>query len=293
MANELRLRADGVAGALDAALTISGTSLSSPSLADLPAVGSTQHAALSLFVRDAVSGRITARETVWVTAHTAAATTATILRAQEGTAAQAWASGARFVHGPTASDLTGLPLFESLVRNPLTSLAGFTSDAGTWTAQTDRITQSSTTANLKSRLFLLPTPVVLSRGIAEVEIRVDAVGTGTLRAGLIINGPATPGSGGFLTYLTVTATQSIDVSTEEDSVVGVATKTLPTPINHGTWIRLQVDYTPPNALVAANGAGLFLSGGVKTVGPNVGLYTLGVAASFRNLRLATPAIPVL
>lgn len=104
MANESRSRAGGVAGALSAALTTADTTISSAGLADLAAIDTTKHAALTLYTVDA-NGRVTKREVVWVTAHTAAATTATILRAQEGTTAQAWAIGDKFVHGPTVRDV--------------------------------------------------------------------------------------------------------------------------------------------------------------------------------------------
>lgn len=103
MANEIRVRADGVAGALSAALGAGATSMSSAGLADLPVIDATQHALITLLVRDS-DGRVTKRETVKVTAHTAAATTATIVRAQEGTSDQAWSSGDKWVHAPVASD---------------------------------------------------------------------------------------------------------------------------------------------------------------------------------------------
>ncbi len=103
MANERRSRTNLAAGALSAALTIGDTTMSSAGLADLGAITSTDYAAISLFSADA-AGRILTKEIVWVTAHTAAATTATILRGQEGTAATAWASATTWAHGPTAKD---------------------------------------------------------------------------------------------------------------------------------------------------------------------------------------------
>lgn len=104
MANESRSRAGGVAGALSAAVAAGDTSISSAGLADLAVVDTTKHAALTVYTADA-NGRVTKREVVWVTAHTAAATTATVVRAQEGTTAQAWAVGDKFVHGPTVRDV--------------------------------------------------------------------------------------------------------------------------------------------------------------------------------------------
>jgi len=105
MANEKRKRADGVAGALSSGVAIAATSMSSAGLADLPVIDSTNHAALTLFTTDA-NGRITKREVVYVTAHTASATSATIVKAQEGTTDQAWSTGDKWVHGATVSDIS-------------------------------------------------------------------------------------------------------------------------------------------------------------------------------------------
>lgn len=105
MANEKRVRANNVAGAVStSALTTGSTTLNSAALADLPVVDSTNHAALTLFARDAASGRYLVKEIVYVTAHTASATSATIVRGQEGTSAAAWDVGATWVHSPTVRD---------------------------------------------------------------------------------------------------------------------------------------------------------------------------------------------
>jgi hypothetical protein len=103
MANEKRLRTNLVAGALSGALTTSDTTMSSAGLADLGVVDTTNHAAIAIFSADA-TGRVTAKEVVYVTAHTAAATTATILRAQESTTATAWSSATTWAHASTAKD---------------------------------------------------------------------------------------------------------------------------------------------------------------------------------------------
>lgn len=96
-----RIRADYVFGKTDTALTDTATTLSSPALARLPAVADPDVAAVTL--HDAATG---VYEIVHVTAHTAAATTATILRAQEGSTARAWVSGATWLHGITVLDLS-------------------------------------------------------------------------------------------------------------------------------------------------------------------------------------------
>jgi hypothetical protein len=107
VANELRSRTNMVAGGLTSSITSGATSMSSPGLADLGVIDATNYAAIMLFTADA-TGRILAKEIVWVTAHTAAATTATIVRGQEGTAAAAWAAGATWAHAATVKDLEGV-----------------------------------------------------------------------------------------------------------------------------------------------------------------------------------------
>jgi hypothetical protein len=99
----LRIKANYAFGVTDAALTTGATTLSSPTLTRLPAVTGTNHAPVTL--HDPVAG---VYEIVWVTAHTASATTATIARGKEGSTALAWASGAMWTHGPTVRDTGGV-----------------------------------------------------------------------------------------------------------------------------------------------------------------------------------------
>lgn len=94
-----RIRGDYVSGTVDVTLGAADTTLSSAGLADLPAVASPDVAALVLFNGSDY-------EIVHVTAHTAAATSATIARAQEGSTASTWTAGATWHNGPTELDLT-------------------------------------------------------------------------------------------------------------------------------------------------------------------------------------------
>ncbi len=96
-----RIYQNFLGGETDAALTDVATSLSSPALAALQAVASPDTMLLVLDP-DGIAGE---PEVVTVTAHTAAATTATITRATSGTTARAHASGIEWSHGPLASDL--------------------------------------------------------------------------------------------------------------------------------------------------------------------------------------------
>lgn len=93
MANEIRARFNLVNGTLSSTLTNVATTMSSAGLANLGVIDATNYAAITI-----------ENEIVWVTAHTAASSTATILRAQENTAAAAHGTVA-WQHGPTAFDL--------------------------------------------------------------------------------------------------------------------------------------------------------------------------------------------
>lgn len=98
-----RIRDDAVAGVLSVGLTNAATSMDSAALADLRVIAAPDIAAITIYVRD-TDGRVVTYEIVHVTAHTAGATSATIVRGQEGTNASAWSSGIRWSHGPTEFD---------------------------------------------------------------------------------------------------------------------------------------------------------------------------------------------
>ena len=101
MANETRKRANAVSGVVDNnPLAAGGTSLASTELSALPAVDATEHMALTL---DQI-GTGNGPEIVYVTAHTAGSTGATIVRGREGTTGVSPTSTMTWVHGPTAAD---------------------------------------------------------------------------------------------------------------------------------------------------------------------------------------------
>jgi len=87
----------------DNPLTNVATTLNSAALASLPAIASPDIAVLVLDP----TGSAGAPEVVYVTAHTGSATSATISRAKEGSAARQHASGIAWVHGPTLYDFKG------------------------------------------------------------------------------------------------------------------------------------------------------------------------------------------
>jgi hypothetical protein len=104
MANELRVRTGFLGGLIeDNPLASGATTLTSAALASVPAIGSTQHMAITLDP-DGLDG---APEIAYITAHTAAAQTATITKGQEGSVARAHLRDIPWVHGPTVRDFDG------------------------------------------------------------------------------------------------------------------------------------------------------------------------------------------
>lgn len=94
MASGSRLRINFLDGVLSAAATDVATTLSSAEFADLPAI----------VLNDAYVVIVLDNEVVYVTEHTAAATTVTVERGVEGTTAVAHGEGAVWSHSSTARD---------------------------------------------------------------------------------------------------------------------------------------------------------------------------------------------
>ncbi len=101
MANEKRLRAGFLGGLVeDNPLAAATTTLTSGGLAAAPVVDSTNHLAIVLDP----DGLFGAPEIAYITAHTAAAVTATVARGQEGTTARDHQRDMPWLHGPTTRD---------------------------------------------------------------------------------------------------------------------------------------------------------------------------------------------
>ena len=103
MANELRVRSGFQDGVIDDnPLTNSATTLTSTELNVVPVIDTTNHMALILDPEETGG----APEIAYITAHTVGATTATILRGQEGTTARQHALSILWHHGPTIRDFS-------------------------------------------------------------------------------------------------------------------------------------------------------------------------------------------
>lgn len=101
MANDYRLRGNFLSGTVtDNPLLVGATTMNSAGLAALPVIDATTHMAIT-FDPNGLAG---APEIAYITAHAAGATTATIVRAREGTGARQHAALTAWMNAPTALD---------------------------------------------------------------------------------------------------------------------------------------------------------------------------------------------
>lgn len=101
-----RLWTDFIEGTIDTTLNAGDTTISGAFLTNLPAVSSPDFLALVLDPEGVGNGP----EIVYVTAHTAAATTATVSRAQEGTSDVQHLSGTKAIHAITKTSMEEMAL---------------------------------------------------------------------------------------------------------------------------------------------------------------------------------------
>jgi hypothetical protein len=101
VANEIRVRRNNMAGAItDNPLSSVATTINSATFSDLPVIDATNHLILILDPLESAGPA----EIVRVTAHTAAATSVTVVRAVEGSSARSHILGTTWYHGPVTSD---------------------------------------------------------------------------------------------------------------------------------------------------------------------------------------------
>lgn len=101
MANEIRLRRNNMMGTItDNPLTNGATTINSPGFVDLPTVDGTNHLILILDPTESTG----AAEIVRVTAHTAAASSVTVIRGVEGSSPRQHSLGTTWFFGPVTSD---------------------------------------------------------------------------------------------------------------------------------------------------------------------------------------------
>lgn len=217
-----RIFQDFIGGKTDAALTAVSTTLSSPALAAMQAVASPDTMMIALNP-DQVG---TAAEIVTVTAHTAAATTATITRGSDGTTAIAHVSGIDWVHGAGAFDVSQVTIRkasdESVSNTTLQDdddLKFSIAANEIWVAQYHLyVTNAASTADFKG-LVTVPAGATARWGIlapdpatttTTSDVKIQSHGSAALSAGV-------PTSAAADTYIQMTA--SVANSSTAGSVV--------------------------------------------------------------------------
>jgi hypothetical protein len=125
---EYRDPADYKFGTLSLAAAISDTTLNSANFASLVGglLSTTRYVPMVLH-----DPTIPAYEVVWITAHTAAATSVTVVRGKEGTAARAWPSQTQWLIAPTIRDaLAAVANAAALPSEPHTGMRALQLDTG-------------------------------------------------------------------------------------------------------------------------------------------------------------------
>ncbi len=173
---------------------------------------------------------------------------------------------------------------------PLTTLTGWTTVGGTWTASATGIRQAAT-ADAVSRL-VFDTKMPLGEAVAEVEIRIDtAPNLTSSRAGFSFMVPSAGGSGGALVAFIVNSAGNITgVNVEDDALTAKGTTTLASPIPLGTFVKFRVrkvgltyEFWVAGVLV---GSAEFTHTNIH--GSKVALYSYATDVTFRNLKIWHP-----
>lgn len=115
MANEYRVALDYFFGTLTTAAAVSDVTLTSTNLFASLGTGYSTSIYLPLVLHDPVTK---VKEVVWVTGHTAASNSVTVVRGKEGYAAQSWPAGTQVVCAPTQRDVNLVLARASLPADP-------------------------------------------------------------------------------------------------------------------------------------------------------------------------------
>jgi hypothetical protein len=111
VANVYRQLQNYLFGTLTAGIASGDLTMTSASFAGLPVVTLGAFLYIPLALQDPSTGKF---EVVWVTAHAAASTTVTIIRGQEGSLAQSWASGSLVGDAPLLRDLLTISAYAGM-----------------------------------------------------------------------------------------------------------------------------------------------------------------------------------
>lgn len=129
MANEIRTRFALQSGTItDNPLSSGATTFNSSALSSLGVIDTTNYCAI-----------VIDSEVMWITSHSASATSATILRGQEGTSAASHTNGAAWTHCPTIRDFTDSARGQLAYNQVTTAQNGITTSATDLTGLTAQI----------------------------------------------------------------------------------------------------------------------------------------------------------
>jgi len=300
----LRLQQNFLGGETDTALTDVATTLSSPALAAMVAVTAPDTMDVVLDP-DGIGG---APEIVTVTAHTAAATTATITRGSESSVARAHASSTDWVHGSTAgwatkvqddiasqAAATDWTLVTSFVGNE-SSMTGWTAVAGTWVNRTtEGYWESGTPANSRLRLDTVLFPY--QQLLVNVEMSTPTDGTGSNRFGVILHDTLdstvdyVPGAGRYSNG----ATQQYWGGVMGRGYYDTTPATAVSPAAGTTWTEHTMLFTPNTVQTGMNGewkSGAYAGADFRQVYPAISLWTAAGAVRFRNFSIYKRMTPL-
>lgn len=200
MANERRVHKDYFFGQLSAQATISDVTMSSLAFAALGTTFSTTHYMPVVLHNPAIP----TFEVVWITGHSAASNNVTVVRAKEGTTAQAWPAGTQVLNAATVRDLLGVGTLAGVPADAHLGMRWLAQDLGTAGA----VVEKTPSGWLASVGLALPSQVGPIHG-GSTNPPDDA--TIVSRVGYI-NGTLADGSGGIsVTYRQPFPTATIGV----------------------------------------------------------------------------------
>lgn len=244
MAELHRRRHNGLDGAsLGAALT-DGTGTSVTFTAALQAMG----ANIATLGADEFLPLVIENEIVYLTAYTSGATTGTIARAKEGTTGAAHANSTPVVHGPTVADAG--TFWTPTLDNPLTSLTGLTTFAGTWSVASGQV---QCVAGGVDAARLIGPDAVLNPALCIVECEIELPAPGASKNyGVVLTKAGAGTSGGFA--FRIDAGTSITMERDSEASMGSVSYTQPTT---GTWVKLRMVVNGASALGYIDGVLLY------------------------------------
>lgn len=169
---------------------------------------------------------------------------------------------------------------------PLSTLTGWTVEAGTWSIGSSVI-QKTNTGGSTFRLRYDTALSSMLECVVEVEVRLDST---TGNAGLTVGVPSAGGNGGLRVDLRGNGTNVTAVGYEQDALVAQGTTSI-SSIAYGTWITLRAHVILDTSEAFVNGTSVGPKQQAVGVGPKIGLVGADAAASFRNLRVWTRPQP--